>query len=191
MSRVSHVGVAMWLFARDKTLHGRIGKALESKVGLWRCGLGNKGAVGIRIPVRRGKDSGWETLTFVSAHLEAHEHNIARRDAQYNDILKWLVFYPGDALGQATQPFQTSHLFIMGDLNYRLQSLPAGVKLKENGKGMDLVALEKERAQLVELDTLKAEQRAGRAFGGMREGDLTRFAPTYKRIVGEVEGYSK
>ncbi len=44
---------------------------------------------------------------------------------------------------------------------------------------------------MVDLDTLRIEQRAGRVFGGLREGDLSRFAPTYKRIVGEVEGYSR
>lgn len=90
------------------------------------------------------------------------------------------------------QPFQTSHLFIMGDLNYRLTKLPqAGVYPTENGKGKDLIALEREREALVALDTLKHEQNRGNVFGGMREGDLTRFAPTYKRVVGQVEGYSK
>jgi hypothetical protein len=80
----------------------------------------------------------------------------------------------------------------MGDLNYRLERLASpGVYPKENMEGRDLVALEKERAAMVPLDTLKKEQRAGRVFGGMREGDLSRFAPTYKRIVGQVEGYSQ
>ncbi len=75
----------------------------------------------------------------------------------------------------------------MGDLNYRIERLP-GPYPRETG---ELVALERERAALVALDTLKHEQAAGRVFGGMREGDLTRFAPTYKRIVGQVEGYSQ
>jgi len=192
VSRVSHVGIALWVFAREATTAGRIGKALDAKLGLWRLGMGNKGAVGVRVPIMRGKDAGWETLTFVSAHLEAHDHNLAKRNAQYDQILSSLIFYPGDALQAPAQPHQSSHLFIMGDLNYRLERLPTpGVYPQENIKGRDLVALEKERAELVLVDTLKKEQRAGRVFGGMREGDLTRFAPTYKRIVGEVEGYSK
>lgn len=129
---------------------------------------------------------------FVSAHLEAHEHNIRLRNEQYNTILSSLVFDGGDALQHPMQPQETSHLFIMGDLNYRLERLPvAGVYPTESRPGADLVALEKERATMVALDTLKHEQAAGRAFGGMREGDLTRFAPTYKRIVGQVEGYSQ
>jgi hypothetical protein len=192
VSRVSHVGVAMWVFARQATLEGRIGKALDAKIGLWRLGMGNKGAVGVRVPILRGKESGWETLTFVCTHLEAHGHNIKKRNEQYNDILASLVFYPNDALQHPAQPHQSSHLFIMGDLNYRLERLASpGVYPKENMEGRDLVALEKERAAMVPLDTLKKEQRAGRVFGGMREGDLSRFAPTYKRIVGQVEGYSQ
>lgn len=190
VSRVSHVGVALWVFARKETTAGRLGKPLHATVGLWRLGMGNKGAVGVRVPLRRGKEDGWETFTFVAAHLEAHDGNVARRNAQYEQILASLVFYPGDALQPARQPHESSHLFIMGDLNYRLEKLP-GTYPKESIKGRDTLALEKERAQLVPLDTLKREQRAGRVFGGMREGDLACFAPTYKRIVGQVEGYSQ
>lgn len=132
------------------------------------------------------------TPSFVSAHLEAHDHNIALRNEQYNTILSSLVFGGGDPLQHPLQPQDSSHLFIMGDLNYRLERLPVlGVYPTETGPGADLLALEKERAHMLQLDTLKREQAAGRVFGGMREGDLTRFAPTYKRIVGQVDGYSK
>lgn len=43
----------------------RVGKPLGSRLGLWYGGMGNKGAVGIRLPVERaGKgEGGWETLT--------------------------------------------------------------------------------------------------------------------------------
>lgn len=64
VERVSRVGVALWVFAREKTTEGRLGKAATSTVGLWNLGLGNKSAVGIRLPVMRGaKEGGWETLT--------------------------------------------------------------------------------------------------------------------------------
>lgn len=79
----------------------------------------------------------------------------------------------------------------MGDLNYRLSSLPSSGSPSEGKASDDIFALEKERAEMVENDTLRREQREGRVFGGLREGDLSRFAPTYKRIVGQVEGYSK
>lgn len=64
VSRECRVGTAIWVFARESTTAGRIGKVLTSTVGLWRLGMGNKAAVGVRFPIRRGKDGGWETLTY-------------------------------------------------------------------------------------------------------------------------------
>ncbi|WOO77075.1 Inositol-1,4,5-trisphosphate 5-phosphatase 2 [Vanrija pseudolonga] len=193
VAKIAHVGVALWVFARDKTTAGRLGRAETSSVGLWRFGLGNKAAVGVRLPVQRGANGGgWETLTFVSTHLEAHDHNIGLRNEQYEKILSSLIFTPQDGSHQRLQPFHTSHLFIMGDLNYRLSRLPRSTSPgQENGEGRDAVKLQKERADCVAYDTLKKEQSMGRAFGFLREGDLTGFAPTYKRIPNEVEGYSK
>ncbi|BEJ10962.1 hypothetical protein CspHIS471_0103840 [Cutaneotrichosporon sp. HIS471] len=191
VGRECRVGTALWVFARESTTAGRIGKVLRTSIGLWHLGMGNKAAVGVRLPIKRSQDgeSGWESLTFISAHLEAHDHNIAARNEQYNMILSSLVFRGGDALHrlQPFQPHHTSHLFIMGDLNYRLERL-TGDYPREKG---ELVSVERERADLAKLDTLKKEQAAGRVFGGLREGDLTRFAPTYKRVVGQVEGYSQ
>ncbi|WWC61739.1 uncharacterized protein I303_104324 [Kwoniella dejecticola CBS 10117] len=190
VSRVSHVGVALWVFARERTLGGRLGKPLKTSLGLWYGGMGNKSAVGIRLPIRRGERGGWEVLTFVNTHLEAHDHNIPRRNQQYQNILSSLLFQPSDPLAQPYQIFDTSHLFIMGDLNYRLSKRPSAEYLVENGKADDLV-LSKGRNEMLDTDTLQRELRAGRVFGGLREGDITRFAPTYKRVVGQVEGYSK
>lgn len=81
---------------------------------------------------------------------------------------------------------------MLGDLNYRLSRLPSkgGVPLEDH-ETSDKQFLEKERAEMLSLDTLRREQAQGRAFLGMREGDLTRFAPTYKRVVGQVEGFSR
>ena len=187
VSRVSHGGNALWLFARQHTTSGRIGRPLTSTLGLYWFGLSNKGAVGIRVPILRDKGQ-WETLTYVCAHLEAFDHNVPRRNTQYRNILSSLQF-KGGALEKPVQVFDTSHLFVLGDLNYRLTHLPSGT-YPSGGDGDDL-DIQKERAGLVQLDTLKREQREGRAFGGLKEGDLSRFAPTYKRIVGQVEGYSR
>lgn len=79
----------------------------------------------------------------------------------------------------------------MGDLNYRLSKLPPRGYPSEGKASDDIPALEEERLDMVQNDTLRREQREGRAFGGLREGDLSRFAPTYKRIVGQVDGYSR
>lgn len=129
--------------------------------------------------------------SFVCTHLEAHEHNIPTRNAQYNKILSSLVFKSTDPLVTPYQIFDTSHLFLMGDLNYRLTRLPSSGWPKEAKQSDDVLSLEKERAEMVDLDTLRMEQREGRVAGGLREGDLSRFAPTYKRIVGKVDGYAQ
>jgi hypothetical protein len=128
---------------------------------------------------------------FVCAHLDAHDHNITRRNAQYRMILSHLNFYSSDPLSSATQVHDTSHLFIMGDLNYRFASMPSGGYPTEKNASVDDVQLEKERGEMVRLDTLRKQQAEGMAFGGLREGDLTKFAPTYKRIAGQVNGYSR
>jgi len=65
ISRESHCGVALWLFGRESTMRSRVGKTLGARLGLWYGGMGNKGAVGLRLPVERaGKgNGGWEVLT--------------------------------------------------------------------------------------------------------------------------------
>ena len=128
---------------------------------------------------------------FVNAHLEAHDHNLKRRNQQYANILSSMVFRTTDPLQQPKQAHETSHLFVMGDLNYRLVSVPATGYPREPKEDEDVLTIEKERMEMVDLDSLRKEQREGRVFGGLREGDLSRFAPTYKRIVGQVDGYSK
>ena len=63
VSRVSHGGNALWVFAREATMAGRLGKSLTGRLGLWWGCMGNKGAVGVRLEVMRGDKEGWETLT--------------------------------------------------------------------------------------------------------------------------------
>ncbi|WVO16307.1 hypothetical protein L204_103982 [Cryptococcus depauperatus] len=191
VARVAHVGNALWVFSRDKTLEGRLGKPSTAKTGLAWFGMGNKGAVGIRLPIRRGSVGGWENLTFVNTHLAAHDFNIARRNAQYRDILSSLVFDINDPLTTPQQIFDTSHLFFIGDLNYRLSKQPPLEALRENNMSDDALSVEKARMIMFEDDTLREQQKQGNVFGGLREGDVTRFAPTYKRIVGKIEGYSE
>ena len=63
VSHVAHGGNALWVFARQATTSGRIGRPLTSTLGLFYLGLGNKGAVGIRVPLQRSEKGRWETLT--------------------------------------------------------------------------------------------------------------------------------
>jgi hypothetical protein len=106
-------------------------------------------------------------------------------------ILSHLLFYSSDPLSTSTQVHDSSHLFVMGDLNYRFSKMPSTGYPRDKSAVTDDLEIEKERGEMVQLDTLKKQQAEGKAFGGLREGDLTKFAPTYKCIAGQVHGYSQ
>lgn len=67
VSMVSHVGVAVWVFARAATLGSRLGRVQETALGLGfqPLGMGNKGAVGSRVFINRGEQEAcWESFTY-------------------------------------------------------------------------------------------------------------------------------
>lgn len=137
-------------------------------------------------------------LSFVCAHLAAHDENLETRNANYRQILSSLLFTPSSSLDKPLRIWQTSHLILLGDLNYRLASAPTGLEKalvdtpqRRDGNTSVDSDLEKERQRLVSLDTLKQQQARGKAFEYLSEGELATFAPTYKRIVGQVDGYNK
>jgi hypothetical protein len=135
---------------------------------------------------------------FVCAHLAAHDENLATRNANYRQILSSLLFTPSSSLDKPLRVWQTSHLILLGDLNYRLESSPTRLekalvdtpRQRDEPQSVD-PDVAKERKRLVALDTLKQQQARGKAFEYLSEGDLTAFAPTYKRIIGHVDGYNK
>lgn len=118
-------------------------------VGLWD--MGNKGAVGVRLGY--AGDEGTVELTFVAAHLAPMEDNLERRNQDWMNVTKTLVFSPankeyrrrdgssdgsfeGDRLlsdheGEETRATSgmyhpTSHVFVAGDLNYRTSNTKPG-----------------------------------------------------------------
>lgn len=137
------------------------------------------------------------SLSFVCAHLAAHDENLEKRNANYRQILSSLLFTPSSSLDKPLRVWETSHLILLGDLNYRLTSAPTDLEraltdtTRQSEETQSDPDLKKERRRLVALDTLKQQQARGKAFEYLSEGDLTTFAPTYKRIVGQVDGYNK
>lgn len=142
-------------------------------------------------------------VSFIGAHLAAHDKNLAERNANYRQILSSLLFTPSSSLDKPLRIWETSHIVFVGDLNYRLATAPTGLEgaltelslhpehdQRARGPG-DTSTLTKERQKLVTLDTLKQQQAQGKAFDFLAEGDLRTFAPTYKRIIGQVDGYNK
>jgi hypothetical protein len=86
--------VALLIYARDAR---RVDEASirKAEVGLGVGGMANKGAVGIRFRYHGDseRDSEGVTLTFVGAHLAAMEWSLARRNEDWSNIVKGLVFY--------------------------------------------------------------------------------------------------
>ncbi len=130
---------------------------------------------------------------FVCAHLTAHEEKLADRIYDYNHIVGTLLFPPLHSSQRTSKStiYDTSHLFIFGDLNFRV-AIPAGHPLFDFHKGPDASkAIEPEatRESLKEFDQLLTERRKGSTFVSLREGDFWRFKCSYKYILGQTDSY--
>ena len=93
--RASHVGMTGLMVFAEESIKDRITwiEAAGTGVGVWE--MGNKGAVGTRIGVRLGQESEEEmVLTFVAAHLAPMEPAWERRNEDWKNICKGLVFEP-------------------------------------------------------------------------------------------------
>ncbi|KAI8877745.1 DNase I-like protein [Backusella circina FSU 941] len=165
-------------------------------VGLMNM-MGNKGGIAIRL---RFHDS---YLCFVTSHLAAFTDNIERRNQDFTELSKRLLFNhnytektsyisfswnDGGDEGvtflennnvvkdwrRNASVFHNDFLVWCGDLNYRINLGEGVVKDLLNQGKMDL---------LLKYDQLSIERGAGRTFSMFDEGDIT-FAPTYKYDAG-------
>lgn len=202
-----HVGMtAIMIFARDPA---KIRDLETAGVGVGVMDAGNKGAAGVRLTYHDAASgpNARTTLTFVAAHLAAMEEEVARRNEDWKNIVRGLVFSPRGAqppAGRSTtqlspesdqQPLlsesstsqdasiykPTSHLFVAGDLNYRTSVLkPHAVDYDERfPQPNQEESSPKHHSRLFENDQLTQERLAGRTLHGLVEAPVT-FPPTYK-----------
>lgn len=172
--------------------------------------MGNKGAVGVRFRVVNDGSGVGEVFTcvkidifacsicpttyirFVCAHLAAHEPNLQRRIQDYNHIVSTLLFAPNSKESkEPTTLYDTSHLFFLGDLNFRV-TLPEEHPMRTvlTGKAVaDALNAEDAREQLKEYDQLFVEKKKGNVLFGLREGEFWKFKCSYKYELGEVDRY--
>lgn len=101
-------GIALLVYTRDKTVTSKV---VDVRVATAACGIanlmGNKGGVGVRIAMAgegEGEEQQETALTFVTAHLAAHDSGLERRNVDYRNIVERLVFEDGD--GGASQHYQ-------------------------------------------------------------------------------------
>ena len=154
----------------------RLARLEAHGAGLLRL-YGNKGAVGCTLWV------GPTSLCFVGAHLAAHAHHLARRHEDLRQLLAGLRLGVGTADLQA----EVHHLFLLGDLNYRLQrhpTLEGALPKKDSAHHAEVLAgiERREWPSLLQSDQLRAAVRAG-FLNGFAEGPPL-FAPTFKLVVG-------
>ncbi|KAK9781588.1 putative Endonuclease/exonuclease/phosphatase [Seiridium cardinale] len=203
-SNVSMTGIM--LFARDPTALSNI-KAAE--VGFGAGDMANKGAVGLRLNF--SKDSKVTELTFVSAHLAAMEWNLERRNKNWASLVSGLVFdnprhivdrdQANHGRNNEAQPLlfhpdtekqlhdisiykPGSHLFVAGDLNYRLSKTSPPSDAVFPAMDPDSVDY---YPRFLSRDQLMAERRAGRTLHGLSEASI-RFPPTYKLNISKTRG---
>jgi hypothetical protein len=166
-------------------------------VGPWE--IGNKGAVGVRFTYHEGPAS--TELTFVAAHLAAMEGEMLRRNQDWKNIVRGLIFSStssknkkdATSLSGEERPLlsisprdasiykPTSHLFVAGDLNYRTSLLsPSPTDHTDTfPQPHHNPDSENHFSALFESDQLTQERLAGRTLQGLTEAEVT-FPPTYK-----------
>ncbi|WFC99862.1 phosphoinositide 5-phosphatase [Malassezia yamatoensis] len=144
-------------------------EATTKKTG-FRGMSGNKGGVAIRMDVH---DTG---VCFVGSHLAAGNTNVDERNNDFGSIARGMQFPRGRTI--SSHP----HVFWLGDLNYRLDSLSsAEVRglCAEISANPDADAARGVLAKLHQHDQLKSAQASHAAFDEYSEGPLL-FKPTYK-----------
>jgi hypothetical protein len=140
----------------------------------------NKGGVVCRLRV-----NGTTRLVLVASHLAAHMKHVDMRSLHAVEIANSVRMLPAPLLDFDVQ---ADHTIWMGDLNYRVDlAITRGADSKRNVDDKDRFAevqalLQGGGASLAPLlaaDQLRDEMRAGRAFSGFSEADIS-FMPTFK-----------
>ncbi|KAF8201796.1 inositol polyphosphate phosphatase [Pholiota molesta] len=193
IAKVVNVGVALLVYGRDEGVARRTCDVETAWTGCGPAYMGNKGAVGVRFRVSGLEGTSGETYTFVNCHLTPFDNKLKQRLADYRHIVERLLFSPisPDSKVPSTL-YETSHLFLFGDLNFRLD-LPKDHGLYHKRFSQDFsqaIDSEQVREELKEFDQLTVERRKGTVFVGLHEGEFWKFKCSYKYKIGEVDKYS-
>ncbi|KAL5507754.1 hypothetical protein ACEPAH_5372 [Sanghuangporus vaninii] len=161
--------------------------------------MGNKGAVALRFTVHS------TVVTFVNAHLAAFDEYTDRRNADFHDLSRRLVFVSPagtptseETMDQSAESiFQSDVLFWMvpiplsflpSDLNYRIDLPDAEVRQLIAG---DLRTRKYDIRDLLSQDQLTKARLQGKAFEDFIEGEISDL-PSYRFSTGvatDANGY--
>ncbi|XP_064394235.1 phosphatidylinositol 3,4,5-trisphosphate 5-phosphatase 2-like [Halichondria panicea] len=131
--------------------------------------LGNKGGVGISFFF------GNISLCFINSHLTSGNEKCTRRNQNYHDILKGMGALKHKNLSQFDLTNQFTHMFFLGDLNYRIDQLSA-TEIVDYAKKNDHFSIFSD-------DQLKREMEKKKVFVGFDESPIL-FPPTYRFAKG-------
>ena len=111
------VGVLLLVF-KFTELPAKVTGVHVDKVGVGIMGvLGNKGGAAIRLVVAE------TSVCFMCTHLSAHHDSSARRNQDFHEILRRMVFNGELEAGESASPvLECDFVFWMGDLNYRVDT---------------------------------------------------------------------
>lgn len=123
--------------------------------------------------------------------MTAHQHKLKSRLEDYRHIVSTLLFKPAPSSPQPSTLYDTSHLFLLGDLNFRVD-IPATHPLfvkRQTSEFAHAIEHDATREELKQYDQLTIEKQKGSVLVGLREGDFWKFKCSYKYQLGEVDKY--
>mmetsp|Transcript_24705 Transcript_24705/g.83352 ORF Transcript_24705/g.83352 Transcript_24705/m.83352 type:complete len:701 (+) Transcript_24705:66-2168(+) len=173
------VGVLLMVYVHPRL----VGAVTHVRADVIKCGFGvgdaragNKGGTAVRMAVHGSQ------LCLINAHLPAGASHADERNDTFDEIVAGLQKAYGERLrgGPFPSPLEHDLCVFAGDLNYRLE--PGGAKEEQNQVVRDAVA-QGNWGKLLQIDQLRAQQRAGLAFQGFAEASID-FQPTYKYDAG-------
>lgn len=185
-----NAGMTAIMFFAKPSVGAQIQSLQQADVGVGEWGLGNKGAVGIRLDFTQDRG-----ITFVAAHLAPFEEAWQRRNQDWENIVRQMAFsnvlnwqkksdatrQPGKAKAdeKASSLFvPNSPIFLAGDLNYRTSDVGPKTDAHRSfpqpgvSNHSSLIALK-------EKDQLSRERTAQRTLHQLEELPVN-FPPSYK-----------
>ncbi|KAF9358846.1 hypothetical protein BGX26_000772 [Mortierella sp. AD094] len=95
VSQTAQVGMTLFILTRDGSMTEYVDRILNASVGTGPVGMGNKGAIATRLSIRlpaTASNRPCFDICFINAHLSAHLYMIKRRNHDYLDICRRMVF---------------------------------------------------------------------------------------------------
>jgi len=111
--------------------------------------------------------------------------------ADFDHIVGSLLFPPVPGSQELSTIYATSHLFFLGDLNFRLD-IPAShalSSLRKTPQFGEFLSSEEKREEIRHFDQLTVEKMKGTIFTGFHEGEFWKFKCSYKYKLGEVDRF--